>query len=322
MITRIAIILLISSFICLSSISADVNPNPTKGFLVCEGKANGRLGNQLFLFSSHLAYAWDHEFKPVFPCLNNPINDLPFNRDRIFFKLDASDFPYKVNIKHTLRHACYESIPGFSNSKNISLKGYFFSWKFFHHHREKLLSLFEPSEEVSDLLNAKYGELIEMENTVAVHVRTQSRWLQRLGIFFVGLNYFKLAFDEFPEDMTFVVFSDRINWCKENFSRHFPDREFIFIEGNDSVEDFFLMSLMKHQIISNSTYSWWAAYLNQNPEKRVIVPCKLIRNAQFWPAEDLYPPEWQIIDYDPSNEPYPDDMEAYDDLTTDDLKSY
>ena len=73
-----------------------------------------------------------------------------------------------------------------------------------------------------------------------------------------------------PKDSVFLIFSDDINWCKE----FFPDipEKFKFIDGNTDYEDLILMSLCKNNIICNSTFSWWAAWLNQNQDKKVIVP--------------------------------------------------
>lgn len=66
------------------------------------------------------------------------------------------------------------------------------------------------------------------------------------------------------------VFSNNINWCKENFRFDLPIE---FVEGCESdAEEIYLMSLCKHNIIANSTFSWWGAWLNQNPGKKVFMP--------------------------------------------------
>jgi hypothetical protein len=108
------------------------------------------------------------------------------------------------------------------------------------------------------------------------------------------MDYFEAAMKRIPSGTTFVVFSDDINWCRENFSK--DDKNILFIEGNLDYEDISLMSLCDHNIISNSTFSWWAAWLNDNPSKIVIAP-----KNWFGPAysnlstEDLYCPGWLVI---------------------------
>ena len=63
----------------------------------------------------------------------------------------------------------------------------------------------------------------------------------------------------------------------------------MFIEGNQ-FEDLCLMSLCDHNIISNSSYSWWGAYLNQNKNKKIIVPKNWFTPSK--PLNDLYPLKW------------------------------
>ena len=79
-----------------------------------------------------------------------------------------------------------------------------------------------------------------------------------------------------------------MEWCKEVFHD-----EFIFVEGNNQYEDLCLMSLCNHNIISNSSYSWWAAWLNSNLNKRVVAPLQWF--AEPKPLHDLYPTNWILI---------------------------
>lgn len=313
----VAAVLLSIPILCWSG----VNPNETQGYLVCNDMSQGRLGNQLFIISTALAYAWDHDFKPRFPALNESKNQLSYNRDKFFFRLNAEPVPYKIHYNYAPKRNVYAKIPTYSNYFNVSLKGLFFSWKYFHHHEKELIAIYEPSPEIMDYLEGKYKDLIERDDTVAVHVRTYSQWLHKGGLCFLGMNFFKHAFENYPKEATFVIFSDRINWCIHNFPREFPDRYFVFIQGNDHIEDLYLMSMMKHQILSNSTYSWWAAYLNKNPMKLVTAPEHYLKRTQFWPPEDFYLPEWKIVSYDFRRDPYPKDMQDYDEPTFDDIKT-
>ena len=73
----------------------------------------------------------------------------------------------------------------------------------------------------------------------------------------------------------YVVFSDDIPWCRENLMGLIGNREVVFVDWNrkeNSFRDMQLMSLCKHNIIANSSFSWWGAWLNQNESKVVIAP--------------------------------------------------
>ena len=159
-----------------------------------------------------------------------------------------------------------------------------------------------------EYIYAKYFDLLIHPKTVAIHVRTYNKEYHESTMRFVGLEYYEMAMNYFPKDTLFVVFSDRINWCKQYFSLF--NKQMIFIEGNDQVEDFFLMSMLKNHIISNSCYSWWAAYLNRNTEKVIIAPQRTGR-SHIDINENIYFSDWILIDPN-LNEPYPSDIKDFD----------
>lgn len=269
----------------------------------------GQLGNQLYQIATTLAYAWDHQALPVFPYLNKQEDRISYNRDRIFFRLDASLPPRPfLHVFEETKYYSSQKIP-FHNDQIIV--GYFQSWKHFDHHRDQIRSVFAPSRTVLDTIQSKYNDLLAFPNTVAVHVRTQNKRAHELKLHqFFGIEYFEQAMNQFPQDSLFVIFSDRIGWCK----KHFPvlKKNIRFIEGNDGVVDLFLMSMMKNNIICNSSFSWWGAYLNQNPNKTVIAPQFFIdpRHDPNFPTKDFYLPDWKLLmpNFDLL---YPEDISQY-----------
>lgn len=286
---------------------------------------NGQLGNQLFKIASILSYAWQYDLVPIFPSLNNPGDNLTYNRDHYFTSLDKREFPVPLST-YRLPVLNYISLPPMGN---VVMEGGFFSYKYFHRDRERLLNIFAQPK-VVEKLKAKYPELFAHPKTVSVHVRTYSKITHDTGLHFLGLDYFAQAIEQFPRDSLFVVFTDRTHWTRHHFKLRFPDTAFVFIEGNDHIEDLVLMSQMKHNIISNSTYSWWGAYLNENPDKIVYHP--LIQRT--WVSrikdvlrpvvnvfrknpplvfhdEDYYLPEWKAIYYTVKD--YPNDINAFGD---------
>lgn len=268
-----------------------------------------QLGNQLFCIATTLAYAWDNDLTPIFPSLNEANKNKPLNREHLFFRLNLFPCPKKITTFYEDTTWTYHPIPAY---KDVMLVGWFPCWKYFDHHREKIVEMLSPSDEVVENVYTKYGDLIAQPNTVGIHVRTYSKALHLDGLFFLGMRYFKQAMSHFPDDFIFVVTSDRINWCKVNFTKLFPQKKFVFVEGNNHIEDLFLISKMKHNILSNSTYSFWAAYLNTNPNKIVCVPDTIIRPGLHWPASEFFLPEWIKIPVNPKLECYPLDMEMYD----------
>jgi hypothetical protein len=87
------------------------------------------------------------------------------------------------------------------------------------------------------------------------------------------------------------VFSDDINWCKQNLS--FPKMQ--FVEGQDNIEDLWFMSLCSNNIIANSSFSWWGAWLNNNPEKKVIAPKNWFGQYANINSSDIVPETWILL---------------------------
>jgi hypothetical protein len=110
------------------------------------------------------------------------------------------------------------------------------------------------------------------------------------------MAYYEEALTFFPGDMPVTVYSDDIEWCKTQFNGQWHS----FSEGRSPLEDLLAMSRHEHQIIANSTFSWWAAYINKNPDKFVVSP-----SADNWFAgtnkrhntKDLIPAKWHQIKF-------------------------
>lgn len=282
-----------------------------KPLITCNLK-NGQFGNQLFQIAALLAYSWDHDATAVFPDLNETRARLSYNRDRFFFNLDASSGtrPFTNVYQEPTWHSA-DPIP-FQN--DLYVVGYLQSWRHFHHYRERILAAFSAPEEMLDYLHSRFSDLIYSDKTVCVNVRTYSASSHQSKRFpFLGLQYYLDAMELFPEDSIFVVFSDRIEWCKHTFPQ--LGKNFVFIDGTDHIEDLILMSLMNHHILANSTLAWWGAYLNKKSDKIVIAPENWMHPdiEKFPPPQpnDFYLPEWIVIP-NSFDAPYPHDMRWYD----------
>lgn len=126
--------------------------------------------------------------------------------------------------------------------------------------------------------------------TVAVHVRRGDYLNNKSLIEACSLDYYKKAIakiERVVKDPIYIIFSNDMNWCKSNFE--FTNVEYVdWNEGKLAFRDMQLMSLCDNNIIANSTFSWWGAYLNRNKNKTVLAPRYWINGK----AKDLIPDDW------------------------------
>ncbi|KIF82724.1 alpha-1,2-fucosyltransferase [Noviherbaspirillum autotrophicum] len=158
----------------------------------------------------------------------------------------------------------------------VYLNGYFQSEKYFLNIRSILLEEFQPSNPLLAQNSRHASDAIE-SNSVAIHIRrgdyvSNTHNLSIHGV--CSLGYYERAINIIRSKIgpaNFFVFSDDMEWVRENI--RIPD-EVVFVEGNNArpEADIHLMSLCKHNICANSSFSWWGAWLNRNPEKIVIAP--------------------------------------------------
>jgi len=133
---------------------------------------------------------------------------------------------------------------------------------------------------------------IEQSNSVGIHIRRGDYIDDPLLGGIANLDYYLRAIaliTQKVETPSFFIFSNDINWCKENFNL----ARTCYINGNignNSYIDMLLMSKCKHQIIANSSFSWWAAWLNENPEKTVIAPKTWANGIDN--SKDVCPASW------------------------------
>jgi hypothetical protein len=111
----------------------------------------------------------------------------------------------------------------------------------------------------------------------------------------IPADYHALAIDRMRTicpQMGYLVFSDDIGWCRHNLRSH--NLEFCDNPGTgrDPLRDLILMSACRHHIISNSTYSWWGAWLNPKPDKIVIAPSQWFLGV---PSSKILPKSWLTI---------------------------
>lgn len=175
--------------------------------------------------------------------------------------------------------------------------GYWQSPRYFNAIRSILLEELKVRPLLSPLSLA-LSEAIQKENAISIHVRRGDYVLNKKTNSFHGLcslEYYQQAIELFikeEENPVFYLFSDDIAWTEANLKIN--DRPVYYVEHTSdetNYEDLYLMTICKHHIIANSSFSWWGAWLNDYPLKRVVAPGKWFSDDSI-DKNDLIPAEW------------------------------
>lgn len=219
-------------------------------------------------------------------CYDIPLNkadDIMINRfnpktsERYFYKiynrLNISTFAWKGKNYGFQKKGQYPKIKELFKKKDIYLDGYWASEYYFSDYSTEIRDIFTLKDEIiSEIDSGLIAEIMSLAS-VSIHVRrgdyVHNKFFHNLGLdyFYKAVEYIKRV----VKNPVFFVFSDDLKWVKENFG--LDTKNVNYIDNNyDGCIDLYLMSLCKHNIIANSTFSWWGAYLNKNKYKVVIAP--------------------------------------------------
>ncbi|AOC95288.1 Glycosyl transferase family 11 [Flavobacterium anhuiense] len=182
-------------------------------------------------------------------------------------------------------------------SKGITF--YFGGWhneKYFIDSKDEILDSFSFSKDVDEITTSLVQEMANYES-VSIHVR-RGDYLNAANINLFGKvctkEYFEKAIDLMNEKVKtphYYIFSNDIGWVKENFNLE----RVTYVTHNSGINswrDMFLMSSCKHNIIANSSFSWWGAWLNKNNNNTVLSPTKFLNSDK---VSDIYPANWTKI---------------------------
>jgi len=179
----------------------------------------------------------------------------------------------------------------------VIIEGYFQSEKYFMDIRQLLLEQFTLKKSLST-----YGEeiakLIRENNSCSVHIR-RGDYVQNESTQAIhgscDLDYYARAIaymETGHKNIKYYIFSDDVTWVKE----HLPINNAHYIESEKERiphEDIYLMSLCQHNIIANSSFSWWGAWLNQYVNKQVIAPKRwFLDEVMYQQSQDIVPVDW------------------------------
>ncbi len=178
----------------------------------------------------------------------------------------------------------------------VYLDGYWQSERYFKEIEPTIRDEFRAKEPLAGK-NKELGDLVLSVNAASLHVRRADYVTNPLANLWNGtcdVDYYVRAISTIAstvENPHFFVFSDDIEWARQNIPL---DHNAVYVDHNNAAtnyEDLRLMSLCKHNIIANSTFSWWGAWLNRNPDKVVIAPQKWFQTPKM-DTRDLVPDTW------------------------------
>jgi len=212
-------------------------------------------------------------------------------KHRKFFSV----FNFFTDTAAILYQPSFEKIKG----NNITMLGHFQNEKYFKDIKETVRADFTFRRPLTGR-NLELSEKLANNNSVAIHIRRGDYLTQKSAVSnFVTCNkdYYEGAINYITEKVknpAFYVFSEDFEWIKENLDFNgYPVTFIDWNKGKDSYIDMQLMSLCKHNIIANSSFSWWGAWLNNNSQKIVIAPVKWFKDENKNSLlDDFYPDGW------------------------------
>jgi len=284
----------------------------------------GGLGNQLFQIFTTINYAL--KYKKVFAFTNQIQLDIQrstywktllqplakFTKEINYSQLNTDRFStliHKQNISSYFlrlkeKEFSYNELPNISND-NVLLIGYFQSYKYFMEYSKSIIKLIklEEQQKKTQLTFKKYN----LTNTISIHFRRGDYKSLQDHFILLDYTYYDNALKHILEKKSDTL-STALVFCEKNdlleilsiidkLKQNYPTLTFEIINFNISDwQQLLLMSSCKHNIIANSTFSWWGAYFNTNPDKIVCYPDRWfgIKHSQH-NVKDLFPVEWKQI---------------------------
>lgn len=260
-------------------------------------------GLDVFLDQTSFRPEWSFEdiaLEEVFP--NIEIKNAPENQFSLAYKKDWFSRIYRrisvffPNNRYLMeRPFTYDKSIYKKATKNCIFCGLWQTESYFSFCEKEVRAnfIFSPFQ---DEQNIQLAEQMHNENSVAIHIRKGADYLKRniwdgtcsVNYYIQAINYIK----EHVSNPVFYLFTDNSTWAKENLKNvDYKLVDWNPISGKQSFRDMQLMSCVKHNIIANSTYSWWGAWLNSNAEKIVIAP-KVWFNPKIEKAPYIIPERW------------------------------
>lgn len=293
-------------------------------------RLKGRLGNQMFAYATSYALSrkyneelaiYKFEYDTARRKEGFSLSSLKLSCRRFYFGIPISLYFYtiknilsiklnmlfKLHLKEDERYyskyieTIYEDnrksyffepvVPDSKYKKHI-IEGFRQSPLYFDEYYDEIVAQFQPNYRLDEESMKWQSEIENDDCSISIHIRrgdyVQIDWTVPIEYYYKSME---IMSEKYP-DATFYVFSDDVSWFRKNFENN--KYRIKYVEHhceNNPFNDIWLMSKCRHNIIANSSYSWWGAYLNCNKDKSVIAPQKI----RITNNKDILPNSWMVV---------------------------
>jgi len=247
----------------------------------------GGLGNQMFqiahVYAQSKRFNIDYKLKPK---SNTNLQGYQPNKylDNIYRNLKFEDFESTdLYVTSDWDFREINPIPKYSTE----FRGYFQSSKNFYGFDEKIKDLFSPTTEFLEKIKLIYPQVF-YPNSVIIHIR-RGDYLKFSNIHpTIDISYIEKSLINLKDYDNIFVVSDDKEWCVKNLNFN----NITIVKGLEDYEELWLISLFKNLIMSNSTFSWWGAYLNRYNDSKIYFPSLWFGPQGEKNIENIYEKEW------------------------------
>ncbi len=256
------------------------------------GKRGMNLGNQLFQVAALTGFSGKYNCDLKLP---------PWKYSDYFLHPPTQG---NVETELFIEEPAYNYIPEFWDkyavdfkTKNVDILGWLQSEKYWLHCKKNVRDIFRFNEEFENELRKRFGKAF-MKETIAISIR-RGDFITNPNFYLLPLEYYLGALIKyFPgyKEKNIIIFSDDLPYCKRNI-RRLPN--IFFADDLNDIEQLCMMSSCKHYIISNSSFSWWGAWLGEKDGTCIVrSPYQLAGDfLQRFDTSDYYPGRWKVFDH-------------------------
>lgn len=252
-----------------------------------------QLGSQMFQYAGLCAISkrlgFDIAFIKEFINLERGIKLFDaFDLNPTLFSMRDLNF----NVYELKEIECDNDVFSIDPKQNWDIRGWFHMYHYFDRFREDIKQVFSFKDGIKDLAAKNIDKVRDGEDYPIASIHFRRGDYLAVASLNLSFDYYNAALQKMASLHPYfklLVFSDDIQWCKENISGD----NVHFSEANSNYVDMCMMTMCDHNIVANSTFSWWGAYLNHNPNKVVICPQNYVDSkTENFINNNYYPKDW------------------------------